>query len=90
MDNLIHAVTPAMLDAAKPSIEQVRLQLVKDALTDDWQTTPEIARALGVEWVPGSHGDLDAVRDDLYRLYITGRAEVEETARPLRWRSKQA
>lgn len=87
MDEKIHTITPAMIEAMEPRTpSQVRLVLVRGALTAEWQTTPEIARGLGVEWAPGSHGDLVAVRDDLYRLYVQGIAEVDETARPLKWR----
>lgn len=82
-------ISTAVYDALEPTIGEIRVRLVRDALTDEWQTTPEIARGLGVEWRPGSHGDLDAVRDDLYRLFVLGEAEIVETARPLRWRRKQ-
>jgi hypothetical protein len=67
-------------------VASIRLSLVRQELSDKWRTTPEIARALGIEWTPGSHGDLDEVRADLYRLQLRGEAEIDVTARPLRWR----
>ncbi len=70
------------------TLETIRQNLVLDEVTEVWQTTPEIAGRLGVEWIAGGHGDLDEVRDDLYRLVLRGLAEQDPAHNGHRWRLK--
>jgi hypothetical protein len=70
--------------------QRIKERLVLDALTDEWRTTPEIAKSLDVKWEPGEHGDLDEVREDLYRLWLRGLIEQEPTHNGHRWRLKES
>ena len=56
------------------------------ALSDgEWRTTPQIGRAMGLEWAPGSHG-LRRLRDTLYALWLVKRVELEPRHNGHRWR----
>ena len=72
------------------TIHAIRQQLVRDELTEEWQTTQEIATRLGVEWRPGEKGDLQEVRRDLYVLFVRGDAEIEPRHNGHAWRLKRS
>lgn len=67
----------------------IRERLVLAKVTEDWQTTAEIARRLDVKWEPGEHGDLREVRDDLHRLELRELVEHEPQHGGHLWRLKE-
>jgi hypothetical protein len=58
-------------------------------LSDEWETTQQIARRAGIEWRPGSSWDLAPLRRILYAMELRGLAEHQERHNGHLWRKAQ-